>query len=35
MNTKILRAGIAGGIAGGAVMAMFSMIMLWLVHGGS
>jgi hypothetical protein len=34
MNTKILRAGIAGGMAGGAVMAMFSMIMLWLAHGG-
>ena len=34
MNTKILRAGIAGGIAGGAVMAMFSMIMMWLAHSG-
>ena len=34
MNTKILRAGIAGGMAGGAVMAMFSMIMLWLAGSG-
>jgi hypothetical protein len=34
MNTKILRAGVAGGMAGGAVMAMFSMIMLWLAGSG-
>lgn len=34
MNTKMLRAGIAGGMAGGAVMAMFSMIMLWLARRG-
>jgi hypothetical protein len=34
MNTKILRAGVAGGMAGGAVMAMFSMIMLWAAGSG-
>ena len=34
MNTKILRAGIAGGTAGGLVMAMFSMITLWLARSG-
>ena len=34
MNTKIRQAGMAGGIAGGAVMAMFSMIMLWLAGSG-
>jgi hypothetical protein len=34
MNTKILRAGIAGGLAGGAVMAIFSMTMLWLARSG-
>jgi hypothetical protein len=34
MNTKILRAGVAGGMAGGALMAMLSMIMLWLAGSG-
>ena len=34
MNTRILRAGVAGGLAGGAVMAMFSMITLWLARSG-
>lgn len=34
MNTRILRAGIAGGMAGGMVMAVFSMIMLWLAGSG-
>ena len=34
MNAKILRAGIAGGIAGGAMMAVFSMMMLWLAGSG-
>jgi hypothetical protein len=34
MNTRILRAGVAGGLAGGAVMAMFSMITLWLAGSG-
>ena len=34
MNAKILRAGIAAGIAGGAVMAIFSMMMLWLAGSG-
>jgi hypothetical protein len=34
MNRTNLRAGMAGGIAGGAVMAVFSMIMLWLAGSG-
>src|SRR5262249_36166460 len=34
MNTRFLRAGIAGGMTGGAVMAAFSMITLWLAGSG-
>jgi hypothetical protein len=34
MNTRVLRAGIAGGMTGGAVMGAFSMIMLWLAGSG-
>jgi hypothetical protein len=34
MNRKILRAGITGGVAGGGVMAVFSMMMLWLAGSG-
>jgi hypothetical protein len=34
MNARVVRAGIAGGIAGGAVMAVFSMMMLWLAGSG-
>jgi hypothetical protein len=34
MNAKVVRAGIAAGIAGGAVMAVFSMMMLWLAGSG-
>lgn len=34
MNARVLRAGIAGGIAGGAVMAVFSMVMLRLAGSG-
>jgi hypothetical protein len=34
MNARVVRAGIAAGIAGGAVMAVFSMMMLWLAGSG-
>lgn len=34
MNVRVLRAGITGGIAGGAVMAVFSMIMLRVAGSG-
>jgi hypothetical protein len=34
MNARIMRAGIAGGIAGGMVMAAFSMIAMWLAGSG-
>ena len=34
MNTRVLRAGSAGGMTGGAVMAAFSMITLWLAGSG-
>ncbi len=34
MNARVVRAGIASGIAGGAVMAVFSMMMLWLAGSG-
>src|SRR5215469_2990401 len=34
MNTRVLRAGSAGGMTGGAVMAAFSMITLWLAGNG-
>jgi len=34
MNARVLRAGIAGGIAGGMAMAVFSMIMLRLAGSG-
>lgn len=34
MSARVVRAGIAGGIAGGAVMAVFSMTMLWLAGSG-
>jgi len=34
MNAKVMRAGIAGGMAGGMVMAGFSMIALWLAGSG-
>jgi hypothetical protein len=34
MNARVVRAGIAAGIAGGAVMAVFSMIMMWLARSG-
>jgi len=35
MNARVARAGIAGGVAGDAVMAVFSMMMLWLAGAGS
>jgi hypothetical protein len=34
MKARVVRAGIVGGIAGGAVMAVFSMMMLWLAGSG-
>jgi hypothetical protein len=34
MNARVLRAGITDGIAGGMVMAVFSMIMLRLAGSG-
>ncbi len=34
MNARVMRAGIAGGIAGGMVMAAFSMIALWVAGSG-
>ncbi|MGH3125083.1 MAG: hypothetical protein ACRDND_29220, partial [Streptosporangiaceae bacterium] len=34
MNARVMRAGIASGIAGGAVMAVFSMIAMWLTGSG-
>jgi len=34
MNARVLRTGIAGGAVGGAVMAAFSMVMLWLAGSG-
>jgi hypothetical protein len=34
MNARVMRAGIAGGIARGMVMAAFSMIALWVAGSG-
>jgi hypothetical protein len=34
MGARVVRAGIAGGIAGGMVMAAFSMIAMWLAGSG-
>jgi hypothetical protein len=34
MGARVVRAGIAGGLAGGSVMAAFSMIAMWLAGSG-